>query len=368
MRLFAVLCVFAACNSDPGGMRIDAAPMPDAGPPSAVDLLFVVEGCCDVLEKQILATNLPVLINALHNAPSGAPDLHIAITTTNMGAGAFTNSVPGCAAPDMGRFVDTVRAATDPACQTNRLEAGQHFFVDGASRNYTGDLATAVSCVLQVGAGGCGFRQHFAAMRNALGDPANGLAAPAENAGFLRPHARLAVVLVGEAYDCSAPPDTLLFDPSQTSLSDPLGPLSSFRCIEFGVTCDGLVANDGRIPRTSGGPYQNCRSNDAYASIDPQHSLTPVTFFVDYLRRIDSDVVVAAIVAPDAPFFVHADPQMNLIGVVPSCTASNGLFGAPSARIHQLVSAFGAKGTTFSVCVDSDADTLQNIANLIMTP
>src|SRR5215468_6247316 len=132
MRFFAALCVLAACTEESGGMRIDAAPMADAGPPSAVDILFLMDDSSNEdLEQVNLQQNLPVLINALHNAPSGAPDLHIAVITSDMGAGAFTSMVPGCMSPDMGRFVATLRAATDQACTTNRLNAGEHFFIDG---------------------------------------------------------------------------------------------------------------------------------------------------------------------------------------------------------------------------------------------
>jgi hypothetical protein len=231
MRFFAALCAVAACSSDPGGVPLDAAPPPDAGPPSAVDLLFVIEDG-DTTVQQNFAMNIPLLINALHHAPSGAPDLHIAIITPNMGAGYFTPTIGECSTPDRGNFITDVRAATDPACQTNRLRNGEHFFVDGASTNYTGDLATALGCVMQVGVSECPFRHQLAALRAALGDPEHGIVAPDGNAGFLRRNARLAVVMTAQDDDCSAPDDTLLFDPFQRSVSDPLGPLDRFRCNE----------------------------------------------------------------------------------------------------------------------------------------
>src|SRR5262249_20494136 len=152
-------------------------------------------------------------INALHSAPSGAPDLHIAVTTSDMGAGAYTSSLADCQAPEMGRFIDADRTVSDPDCQTNRLDSGQHFLVDGATRNYSGDLAIALGCLVPVGYSGCHFRQLLAAMRAALGDPTQGIVAPDVNAGFLRPNARLAIVFATNYWDCSAPPDTMLFDP-----------------------------------------------------------------------------------------------------------------------------------------------------------
>jgi hypothetical protein len=368
IRVCAVICLFA-CSSDPGGVSLDAAPMPDAGPPSAVDILFLIDDSSNEnVEQQNLSMNLPVLINALHNAPSGAPDLHISITTSSMGAGAFTSSVPGCTSPDMGRFVTTARSPADPtACSTNRLNAGERFFIDGAQTNYSGDLAIAVGCLLQAGSNGCGFEHHLSAIRAALGDPANGIAAPDSNAGFRRANARLALIILGDEDDCSAPSDSLLFDPSQNSLSDALGPLASFRCTEFGITCDGLTANNGRIPRVAGGPYQNCRSNDAYAAIDPSHSLVPAQVFIDYLHRM-SDVVVADISAPADPFSTVVDQQTNFPELQFSCTSTNGTFGAPAVRTRQVVASLGSHGLVSNVCQNSYSDALARIADLILTP
>src|SRR5262249_23863876 len=88
-------------------------------PPSGVglvDILFVIEDL-DTVEQQNLVSNLPVLINQLESLPAGLPDVHIAVTTSSMGAGAFTSSVPRCMTPDGGRFIYQMRASPDPtAC------------------------------------------------------------------------------------------------------------------------------------------------------------------------------------------------------------------------------------------------------------
>jgi hypothetical protein len=369
MRFWVLICLLvAACGDDTAVGRPDAASV-DAGPPSAIDLLFVVEDS-PIEDTQNLAVSLPALVNTLRNSPSGAPDLHIAITTTSMGAGAFSSSIPGCMGTDMGRFVTSVRGNPQDwtACSANHLNTGEHFFIEGPTRNYTGDLATAVGCVVQVGAQGCGFRHPLAAMRAALGDSDQGIVPPDGNAGFLRPNSRLAVIIVAGEDDCSSAPDSLLFDPSQTSLSDPLGPLNNFRCVEFGITCDGLTANSGRIPRTAGGPYQNCRSNDAYATIDPQHSLLPAQLFIDYLRRIKPDVVVAALTTPKDPFVVNVDQQTGYPYLVTNQSCSGVVFGFPTVRLHQVIGSRGPRGMIASECQSSYADSLSQIGNLILAP
>ena len=68
---------------------------------------------------------------------------------------------------------------------------------------------------------------------------------PAENAGFLRPDAYLAIILITNEDDCSASPGQgpnnriPLFDTrSNTNIASQLGPPANFRCNEFGHLCD----------------------------------------------------------------------------------------------------------------------------------
>src|SRR5262249_33770106 len=331
-----------------------------------VDILFLVDDSSSMTTvQQNVAANFPVFINILTSLPT-RPNMHIAVTTSSMGAGAFTSSVPGCMAPDLGNFVYQIRAATDPACQTNRLNTNEHFFQDlnnGGTKNYSGDLATAFGCVAQVGASGCGFEHQMAAVRAALGDPMMNLPTPAGNANFLRPDAYLAIIWITNEDDCSAPPDSELFDPNQNALTDPLGPLASFRCTEFGILCNGQ-----KPPRQAAGPLMGCSSNDALASSDPKHSLVPIQFYIDYSKRVKpvpNHIIGAAIVANVDPFSVVIDQQTGFPSLAHSCSSSNGTFGDPAVRIKQVIDSFGALGTITSICQNSYADAFGVIANLI---
>ena len=365
----AGLCALWACNDK----RIETpTPRPQAAYHNYfsqtlnhdLDLLFMVDDSSSMETVQRnLATNFPILINVLENLPV-RPNLHIAVTTSDMGAGAFTSSVPGCQSPDLGNFISSPRNPQDPVvCASNQLNAGQHFFIDtdnGATRNYTGDLATAFGCVAQVGANGCGFEHQLAAVRAALGDPAMNLPAPAGNDGFLRPDALLAVVFITNEDDCSAPPDSELFDPSQNSPSDPLGPLASFRCTEFGILCDGQ-----KPPRQAAGPLNNCTSNDALAQSDPKHSLIPAQFFKDYftrLKKTSNKVFAAAVAAQTTPFSVVIDQQTGFPQLAHSCSSSNGTYGDPAVRLREVVDSFGQLGTFTSICQDSYAEAMAVIA------
>jgi hypothetical protein len=331
-----------------------------------IDILFLVDDSSSMTTvQQNVAMNFPVFINILTSLPT-RPNMHIAVTTSSMGAGAFTSSVPGCMAPDLGNFVYQIRAATDPACQTNKLNTNEHFFQDlnnGASKNYTGDLATAFGCVAQVGANGCGFEHQMAGVRAALGDPMMNLPAPAGNANFLRDDAYLAIIWITNEDDCSAPPDSQLFDPNQNAVTDPLGPLASFRCTEFGILCNGQ-----KPPRQAAGPLMGCTSNDGAAASDPMHSLVPAQFYIDYFKRVKpvpNHIIAAAIVANTDPFSVVIDQQTGFPSLAHSCSSSNGTFGDPPIRIKQIVDSFGALGTITSICQNSYADAFGVIANLI---
>src|SRR5262249_14672551 len=141
---------------------------------------------------------------------------------------------------------------------------------NGTVNNFSGQLSDVFGCIAQVGASGCGFEHQLAAVRAALGDPTMGPPAPPGNAGFLREDALLAIIWITNEDDCSAPATSLLFDPNQNQITDPLGPLSSSRCTDFGILCNGV-----RPPRTAAGPLSNCVSNDAAAITDPQRSLVP---------------------------------------------------------------------------------------------
>src|SRR5262249_8144002 len=127
---------------------------------------------------------------------------------------------------------------TSPACARASLNADQHFIVNNMGMpNYQGDIADVFSCIAQLGDQGCGFEHQLASVLRALG--ADGVAPPAQNNGFLRPDAYLQVVLVTNEDDCSAPPDSDLFDSSSMTVTDPLGPMQSYRCNEFGHLCSG---------------------------------------------------------------------------------------------------------------------------------
>src|SRR5438552_2233263 len=82
------------------GKRIDLGGMPGTlmQPLSNdVDVLFVIDDSSSMLTVQDnLAANFPAFMTALDQLPNGLPDIHIAVTTTSMGAGLYSSTVAGC--------------------------------------------------------------------------------------------------------------------------------------------------------------------------------------------------------------------------------------------------------------------------------
>lgn len=95
--------------------------------------------------------------------------------------------------------------------------------------------------------------------------------------------------------NCSAEHSTL-FDTSTTTL----GPLQSFRCTRFGVTCD----TGGATPDAMNTPGEkdHCHSNEA------SEHLTDVGRYVTFLGGLKADprsVVFGALVGPPTPVIVE---------------------------------------------------------------
>jgi hypothetical protein len=195
---------------------------------------------------------------------------------------------------------------------------------------------------------GCRFPHSLASALRALGG--DGAAAPPQNAGFLRSGAFLAIVLVTNQDDCSAPPDTPIFDPASQYVADPLGPLTSFRCAEQGISCGGK-----RPDRRTAGTLTGCASAE-------DGVLIRVSDAVAGLKSLKADpnmILVAALSGPPDPFVVELDPPglpedpSPWPALSPSCTSRDGgVTARPGVRVEQWVYAFGHNGVVASTCDD----------------
>jgi hypothetical protein len=366
-RAALLLALLGACTSKPMSNESQAG---DAGLQSMtfphqsirdVDIVFVIDDAPGMAPAQAkLLANLGAFTDTLKSAPAGYPNLHLGVISSDLGAGAST--VPGCRAGGDGGVFQT---AARGACATTGLPAGQSFIslIDGQpSYHPAKSLADVLGCLVPLGDSGCAFPHPLASVLRALG--ADGVLPPPENAGFLRPGAFLSIVLLTNQDDCSAPPDSELFDPTSKYVSDPLGPLTSFRCTEFGLSCGGAPP-----PRMTATALTGCQSAE-------DGKLLRVADVVARLKALKADpnrVLVAALSGPPNPVAVQLgapglpeDPS-PWPSLVPACTSSNaGGAARPAVRVEEWVYAFGHNGVLENVCADDLGPALQHVAQSIV--
>ena len=315
-----------------------------------------------------LLRNFPTLMTTLQSVPQGLPDLHLAVISSDMGAG--DGSVAGCdsSGGKHGIFQYTPRGT----CTATGLAPGATYIShDGSVRNYTGNLEDAFTCIAALGETGCGFEHQLAALSRALS--ADDSPPPTENQGFLRRDAYLFVVLLTNEDDCSAPSGSPLFDTkANTLLASVLGPPANFRCNEFGHLCNGA-----KPPRLApNGSVNDTVTLDGCVPAEGNGLLTPVASFVAQLRSLkpfpDQQIVVAAIGGPPVPYSINwRAPYSNDTGpwpmMEPSCTTSDGAIADPAVRVSAWAQSFGANGLLLPICVDSYAASFDRIAQLMNT-
>jgi len=346
-----------------------------------VDLLFMVDNSSSMrLSQTNLLNNFPTFMTTLQNSAQGLPNIHVAVVSSDMGAG--DGSIAGCDATggNQGIFQYTPRGT----CTATNLN-GTYISNIGGMANYTGQLADVFTCIAALGETGCGFEHQFASVLRALGADGQG-PPPMENQGFLRAEAYLVVVFITNEDDCSAAPGVPLFDTSlNRDMGSQLGPPQNFRCNEFGHTCPTGISGDHG--RTALHPDRNAPNQDATqlvpydgcTSDDTEGFLLGVKQTADALKSLKGDpsqVLVAAITGLPTHYQVHwknpttADMSCGAAScpwpeIDHTCTATDGSFADPGVRINQLVGEFGANGVALSICDPSFAPSLMRIGDLI---
>ncbi|HUS33657.1 MAG TPA: hypothetical protein VMZ53_34385 [Kofleriaceae bacterium] len=334
-----------------------------------IDILFVIDDSPSMLDKQTnLKNNFPNFINVLNGIEGGLPNVHIGVTSSDLG----TKGADGMTAPGIGSGPGSCsQGGKNGNLTTNGSTLVMGNFIsdtkntDGTrNKNYTGTLEAAFSAMASVGAGGCGFEQHIEAAKRALSNnPAN--------AGFLRQNAYLAIIWIQDEDDCSMAHTTLLGSDTNT-----LGPLQSFRCNRFGHACTGGGADSNAM--NSVGTKTGCTSNDNSAY------LTKVSDYITYFKGLKSDpanVIVAGVMGPpettngmgmgeNVELRTPPGGGQAIPAVSHSCTyqGANGPEVAdPSIRMRQLFDAFPNRSTFNTICQQDLSGALTQIAQLLRT-
>lgn len=350
----------------PGVAYAPAAHIPPRFEPE-LDLLFVVDNTAGMVAKQAeLAKSFERLVAQLeffeYEGRQRLPDLHIGVVSTDMGVGA-SYAVPGCdSSGDSGVLhsapseimaplaMERVRG-TDGTIDLESTpgEGTARFLVDidaggGRATNYSSTLEHAFTNMVQLGSQGCEIEQPLAAMRAVLDG------SRAENAGFVRDNAALAVVVLSNEDDCSVA-DERFFDPALDS-DDP-----DFRCFVRSAQCNDDVVAEGS--------YSGCRPRQ---SPEFMHDVGEYKSFLTSMRRSDS-VVVAAMAgdSSDAEIVTRSDGTLS---VAAQCEDRNETY--PAVRLQQFISEFTGQGDLAPQCGDQAVDALaatgKRIRKMLGTP
>ena len=326
------------------GPRVDRAP----GARRQVDILFLIDNSPSMQEEQAnLARNFPAMIDELKSLPGGLPDLHIAIASSDLGAG--PTAVGSCTRPggDRGIFQTKAGCGLDPRARFMVSSNG------GASNNFTGEIGQVFQCLAQLGVAGCGFEHQLQATRVALYESIT-----PENLGFLRPDAVLVVVLLSDEDDCSAELNSDLF------AEDIPGTTASFRCARFGHVCGGQMPPQAPFSA----PLSQCHPADAGGR------LIKVSDFVDSVKALkshpDDDILVAGLFGwSDQPgaeyrYATPAGVPAQTLEYQPICSSVNGSATA-ALRLKRFVEGFGANGTFRSICDDDFRPAMKHIGEAL---
>jgi hypothetical protein len=320
-----------------------------AGTPVKLDLLFMIDDSPSMQEEQSnLARNFPLLIDELKKMPAGLPDLHLGVVSSDMGAGASVLN-GNCGTPLGDRGVLQVRGDCGFDASKGRYLVSQD---NGASNNFAGDISDVFACMATLGTNGCGFEHQLQSVRMAL----SGFVA--DNSGFLRSDAHLAVVYITDEDDCSAPSTSMMFGGIIG------GQDASLRCSLAGHVCNGQ-APPAAVYST---PLANCS-----AAPDGGGQLIPVQTFVDEMKLLRTQSVSVSVIGGwpadvnSASYAIGYDSTSDtpdLLTSLPICESANGK-AVVELRMKQFVDAFGAAGKILSICQDDFSDAMAQIGQLI---
>jgi hypothetical protein len=316
-----------------------------------IDVLFVVDNSGSTQDKQaVFAQNYQNFVAALDRFPTGRPNLHVGVVTSTVDIGTGQGTSPCHPASDQNGLLQT--ASRDPAyvCAPPTTE---RFLVDvqqpggGRATNYSGSLEDALSCISHVNDNGCGFEAPLEAMKRALDG------SRPENAGFLRPGAFLAIVILTDEDDCSAAPG-LFAQPADVVGRD------DFRCAQGSYLCDTPISP------SAPGTYTGCRvRHDGFLNVPSSYAR-----FLSTVK--DPSLLAVALIAGEPTTTIHTGPLTRPfrqdLALLPTCDATiNGNFaiGRPSLRLHEFLESFGNRGLFASVCQADYSQTVEDIGSLL---
>jgi hypothetical protein len=233
-------------------------------PLRTVDMVVLVDNSPTMGPKIAkFTTAFPKMLEVMRGPEDGMlPNLRITILDSDLGTGGAYPSGP-CGPRvtpdgnisvlgDMGRFQ---MLSSPVACALN---PGSLFLEHklGAPLNYSGDISDVLSCSMgNLGTSGCDQTQPLQAFE--LGLATKGFGNETQQAAFLRPEARLALIFLTDKDDCSAFPDDGLFG-DKPELA---GESRRLRCATRAHACGGQNLSDGTPGYPTGSSYTHAFSD-----------------------------------------------------------------------------------------------------------
>ena len=337
----------------------------DIHPVRKLDLIFMIDNSSSMADKQNnLRQNFPSFMQKLLAIKGGAPDMHIAVISSNVGAGPTEPDQACRVGGDRGRF--QVR----PECGIDTSKTGYFLTVDSNGLTNFEDkgglakLPELFQCMAFLCDKCCGYEHQLLSLYFALDGKTN-----RENAGFLRDDAYLGVVMLSDEDDCSGEPGADFFASPITGQS------GSVRCSLKGHTCNGqpVPAMPFSAPLSACKPYER---NDV---TEKDSRLINVPFFVDFLKSLKPGhperILVSEIIgwssADNATYSIVEQPARtggNEIDTGKICAddmpSSNGMGtggAAPGLRLHAFADAFD-NHTIFPICQKDLSPAMDEIA------
>src|SRR5256714_7495395 len=137
----------------------------EVNPVRDIDILFLIDDSPSMEDKQVnLRKNFPAFMTELQKIPGGLPNVHIAVVTSDLGAGPTTLNEQCYVGGKRGIF------RTNPLCKLNNPMT-ERFIASadaGMKNNFQGRIEDVFSCLAAAGAMGCGFEHQLQAIRLAL--------------------------------------------------------------------------------------------------------------------------------------------------------------------------------------------------------
>ncbi|MFK8002777.1 MAG: hypothetical protein AB8H86_24545 [Polyangiales bacterium] len=309
---------------------VDAGPLPT----NQVDLVFVIDDSGGMGEEQaFLAAELPSLLTELLSGSGDVPpvpSLHVGFVSTNMGSHEY--SVPTCNDSRDGLL-------TNSDCMWS--DSGLFMDIDGV-----GELEEAACTAGNFGDSGCGYEQPLEAMLKALTPTGSSIRFFDDtrghgdlHAGFLRPGAQLAVVVLANEDDCSAM-DSEIYNSSSGRFTPDL----NLRCAFHEEALHPIE-----------------RYIDGLLAVVPASRLTFATITgipVDVQNLDYTEILNDPRMAP------RRDPE-EPTALAPSCEASRRGPAFPPRRLLQVaqgLEARGAQATNISICQNDYGQFVEFIA------